>query len=317
MGSYRLIELLGKGGMGEVWRAEHRMLARPAAIKLIRRESLQAGSGASDVRRRFEREAAATAMLQSPHTVQLYDFGVADDGRFYYVMELLDGLDLETFVTRFGAVPAARAVAWLVQACASLEEAHERGLVHRDIKPANIYTCRLGSEVDWIKVLDFGLVKQAPAGDDATRLTAEGVTAGTPGYMAPEMAAGISDVDRRADIYALGCVAYWLVTGTQVFEGDTPLKMIVDHVRTPPVPPSRRCELPIPGELEEIILWCLEKKPEDRPQSAAAIAEPLAALSLNPAWSDAEARAWWRVHLPVNAARRAVPAGPLSAEPTS
>ncbi|MGD8328220.1 MAG: serine/threonine-protein kinase [Acidobacteriota bacterium] len=317
MGSYRLVELLGRGGMGEVWRAEHRMLARPAAIKLIRSESLQPGAGAAAVRRRFEREAAATAMLRSPHTVQLYDFGVADDGRFYYVMELLDGLDLETFVARFGPTPPARAVAWLLQACASLDEAHGRGLVHRDVKPANIYTCRLGGEVDWIKVLDFGLVKRAAIGEDATRLTAEGVTAGTPGYMAPEMAGGISDVDHRADIYALGCVAFWLLTGTQVFEGDNPVRIIVDHVRTPPVPPSQRCELPIVAELDETILWCLEKDPEDRPQSAAALADRLAGIVLQPGWSAAEARSWWQAHLPVSEAWQAEPAAAPSAEPTS
>jgi len=317
MGSYRLVELLGHGGMGEVWRAEHRMLARPAAIKLIRRESLQAGTGRSGLRRRFEREAAATAMLQSPHTVQLFDFGVADDGRFYYVMELLDGLDLETFVKRFGAAKPARAVGWLVQACASLAEAHERGLVHRDIKPANIYTCRLGTEVDWIKVLDFGLVKQAAHGSDATRLTAEGVTAGTPEYMAPETAEGISAVDHRADLYALGCVAYWLVTGTLVFEGDSPVKTIVDHVRTPPVPPSQRCELPIPAALDEVILWCLEKRPADRPQTADELAARLSTLAPEPPWSDADARAWWGTHLPLSADPRARSSGPLSAEPTS
>ncbi len=317
MGSYRLVEKLGGGGMGEVWRAQHRMLARPAAVKLIRRESLESSAAVSGVRKRFEREAAATAALRSPHTVQLYDFGITDDGTFYYVMELLDGLDLESFVDRFGALPAGRVAHWLVQMCESLDEAHALGLVHRDIKPANIYVCRLGTAVDFIKVLDFGLVKRSMGELDATRLTADGLTAGTPGYMAPEMAKGIGGVDHRADIYALGCVTYWLLTGQLVFAGDNPMQMIVDHVRTPPIAPSRRSELPIPDDLEEVILACLEKDPADRPQSAAELAQRIASCALDSAWTVTEARAWWKLHLPANESHPGRAGGLPSAAPTA
>lgn len=300
MGSYRLVERLGRGGMGEVWKAEHRMLARPAAIKLIRRDSLQAGVGIGDseVRRRFEREAQTTAMLSSPHTVELYDFGATDDGRFFYVMELLEGLDLDTFVGRFGAARPERVVDWLLQACDSLQEAHDRALVHRDIKPANIYVCRLGTSVDYVKVLDFGLVKQGLSGDDPTRLTTEGIAAGTPAYMAPEMAEGIAEVDHRVDIYALGCVAYWLLTGNLVFDADSPVKMIVEHVQAQPVPPSQRTEASIPPALDEIVLACLAKSPDDRPQSAAELADRLAESGLADGWTQADARAWWETHVP-------------------
>src|SRR5262249_42095573 len=181
MGSYHLEELLGRGGMGEVWRANHRLLARPAAIKLIRPESF--GSDGRELVRRFEREAKATAALRSPHTVDIYDFGTTEDGTFYYVMELLEGFDLETLVTRFGSVPADRAVEVLTQACHSLGEAHQGGLIHRDVKPANIYVCRYGLDWDFVKVLDFGLVKNVQYADKAGRpLTVAGVIAGTPGY---------------------------------------------------------------------------------------------------------------------------------------
>ena len=193
LGSYRLEERLGQGGMGEVWRARHRMLARPAAIKLIRRDALASDPASAEVAAtRFEREAQVIASLQSPHTVELYDFGRTEDGALYYVMELLDGVDLDAFVRRFGPLPAERVVYLLCQACSSLAELHRRGLVHRDIKPANIYLCRRGIEHDVVKVLDFGLVKQlAPAELAKSRaLTRTDAVAGTPDYMAPEMAMG-------------------------------------------------------------------------------------------------------------------------------
>ncbi len=237
LGSYRLVEPLGSGGMGEVWRAEHVMLARPAAIKLIRTSGSAAPS--REVQKRFEREARATARLSSPHTVQVFDYGTTDEGTFYYVMELLDGFDLDTLVKNFGPVPPERAIYLLRQACDSLAEAHARGLIHRDIKPANIYVCRYGIEVDFIKLLDFGLVKSAGAMDAADgTLTAVGTIAGTPGYMSPEMALG-KNVGPEADIYSLGCVGYWLLTGRPVFERDTPVELLIDHARTAP-PRCRR-----------------------------------------------------------------------------
>ncbi|HZI67824.1 MAG TPA: serine/threonine-protein kinase, partial [Thermoanaerobaculia bacterium] len=282
-------------GMGEVWRAEHVMLARPAAIKLIR----TAGDGAApsrDVQKRFEREARATARLSSPHTVQIYDYGTTKEGTFYYVMELLDGFDLDTLVKDFGQVPPERAIHFLRQACDSLAEAHARGLIHRDIKPANIYVCQYGIEVDFVKVLDFGLVKTASGLDpaDAT-LTAVGTIAGTPGYMSPEMALG-RDVGPAADIYSLGCVGYWLLTGRPVFERDTPVELIIDHARTAPPSLSERSPVPLPPGLEEVLLACLEKDPERRPASVVELAARLEAIHTSEAWTSERARRFWVDH---------------------
>ena len=215
LGSYRLVERLGEGGMGEVWRAQHRLLARPAAIKLIRGSGAGNVSASDEAVRRFEQEAQVTARLSSPHTVQLFDFGVAGDGRFYYVMELLDGLDLETLVRRHGPLPAERVIHLLRQVCHSLTEAASYGLVHRDIKPANLFVCRYGGDCDFVKVLDFGIAKAADhlIETQTIGLTAEHGLRGTPAYIAPEQVLGGSAVDSRADIYAVGCVAHFLLTG--------------------------------------------------------------------------------------------------------
>jgi len=299
MGSYEMIDIIGKGGMGEVWRARHRMLARQAAIKMIRPEALYGSEVAQSesARRRFEREAQAIATLQSPNTVTLFDYGVNDEGVFYYVMELLDGIDLETLVNRYGPLPASRAIYILRQICDSLAEAHARGITHRDVKPKNIILSRMGLNYDFIKVLDFGLAKYKDSTDE-TQLTREGVTTGTPAFMAPEMALGSNDVDARADIYAIGCVAYWLVTGKLVFEAPTAMAMALAHVQTAPLPPSERTEMEIPRELEHLILRCLAKDPAGRPQTARAIARELAALQCNPAWDSAQAEEWWQIHHP-------------------
>lgn len=302
MGSYELVERLGHGGMGEVWRARHKMLARPAAIKLIRAEALglQKGPLAEQLLRRFEREAQATAALHSPHSVELYDFGVTTEGTFYYVMEILHGLDLETLVKRFGPVPADRAIHLLLQVCDSLADAHHVGLVHRDIKPANIYTCKRGLKHDFVKVLDFGLVTSAwtQEEDDISQLTQEGAVPGTPGYIAPEVALGNDSIDGRADLYALGCVGYWLLTGHRVFETGTPMEIAIQHVQALPVPPSRRTELHIPEALERAILACLEKAPERRPPDAEDLARRLAACELETCWNEQRARLWWKEHVP-------------------
>jgi len=298
LGSYRLTDRLGEGGMGEVWRGEHRLLARPAAIKLIRPEAL----GAVDEEqrqvalRRFEREAQATAALTSPHTVDLYDFGISEDGTFFAVIELLEGCDLDSLVRRFGPLPAERVVHFLRQACDSLAEAHDSGLIHRDVKPANIFTCRFGRFTDWIKVLDFGMVKLDAGGKDP-RLTGESVAAGTPAFMPPEQAVG-GQVDARSDLYALGCVAYWLLTGAPVFSGRTPMDMIVHHVKTVPEPPSFRTEMKVPNELDSIVLECLAKSPGDRPASADELERRLAGVPLEQEWDTGRAREWWALHLP-------------------
>jgi eukaryotic-like serine/threonine-protein kinase len=302
LGSYRLVQRLGQGGMGEVWRAQHRMLARPAAIKLIRPEVLDGGDGGNRpmLLRRFEREAQATALMRSAHTMELYDFGVADDGTFYYVMELLDGFDLDELIERFGPVPPERAVHFLRQMCSSLGEAHEAGLIHRDVKPANVYACRYGREVDFIKVLDFGLVKQGHMAEEGSdKLTAADMTAGgTPAFMSPEQALGEDQVDGRSDLYAVGCVAYWLLTGTTVFKGSTPMETIVMHVHKEPEPPSRRTRLAIPADLEAIVLACLAKDPAARPQTADELAARLASVRLEREWTGERAREWWDKHRP-------------------
>ncbi|HEY2946555.1 MAG TPA: serine/threonine-protein kinase [Vicinamibacteria bacterium] len=304
MGSYELVERLDRGGMGEVWRARHRMLARPAAVKLIRPDRLGLGGGevAASLLRRFEREAQATATLHSPHTIELYDFGVTRDGVFYYVMEMLDGLDLESLVHRFGPVPADRAVHFLLQACDSLADAHHAGLIHRDIKPANLYACRRGRKHDFLKVLDFGLVKSSWADEGSNpRLTTEGMITGTPAYMAPEVARGERAIDARVDLYGLGCVAYWLLTGRTVFDGSTPMQLALQHVNTLPVPPSKRSELPIPAAVEEVVLACLEKDPARRPASADDLGARLSACAVT-GWTPERARRWWDAHMPVAAA---------------
>jgi eukaryotic-like serine/threonine-protein kinase len=318
VGAYQLVERLGKGGMGEVWRAEHHMLARPAAIKLIRPDVRDPDEHRTAMAR-FEREARATASLRSPHTVGLYDFGTNDEGAFYYVMELLAGLDLETLVTRFGPLGPARTVHLLKQACESLAEAHHAGLVHRDIKPANIYVCRLGLQHDYVKILDFGLVAPAQRKADA-KLTDDGFLVGTPAFMAPEMIAG-DPVDGRADLYALGCVAFWLLTGKLVFERQSPMQILIDHAKTAAAPPSTRTGQPIPASLDLLVLQLLEKDPARRPSSALELARRLEQVEadLLERWTGDRARTWWEAHLPelaakVEAAPTAEPRRPAASE---
>jgi serine/threonine-protein kinase len=301
LGSYRLEEPLGKGGMGEVFRATHQMLARPAAVKLIRSEILGSSSreAARVIVQRFRREAEAAASLRSPHTIGLYDFGVANDGTFFLVTELLDGLDLETLVDRFGPVPPERMVHLVRQACESLEEAHVRGLVHRDIKPSNIFTCRMALSVDFVKVLDFGLVKAiGDDGRDVTMLTAPDATTGTPAYIAPEVVRGDRVADHRVDIYTLGCVAYWLLTGRMVFEAPNAIQLMYQHANAAPVPPSQRSEFEISPELDRVILSCLAKLPEERPQSAAELSRRLSSAVPAPGWTEEQAHRWWDRHHP-------------------
>ena len=293
MGSYELGDLLGRGGMGEVYRATHRMLARPAAIKLIRPEMLSGDDEDAQLAvRRFRREAESAAALRSPHTVEIYDFGVTDDGTLYFVMEMLEGLNLEILVREHGPLPPSRAIHVLRQVCDSLEEAHARGLVHRDIKPANIHIGRIGMQDDFVKVLDFGLVKptKAPIGEQ-TMATAAGLTPGTPAYMAPEMALG-EPVDGRADVYALGCVAYYLLTGKLVFEAENVFQIVVKHLQDSPVAPSARTDRPIPASLDAAVMACLVKSPTDRMRSAAELRRALAAVDIPP-WGDDQAARWW------------------------
>jgi serine/threonine-protein kinase len=247
---------------------------------------------------RFEREAQATSALRSPHTVELYDFGVTDEGTFYYAMELLDGFDLDSLVKRFGPQQPERVVSILKQVCRSLADAHGLGLIHRDIKPANIYVSRLGNEYDYVKVLDFGLVKaqQETMFGDA-QLSHAGAAVGTPAFMAPEAALS-KEVDPAADIYSLGCVAYWLLTGQAVFSGDTPVEVILAHVQSDPTAPSLSTEIEVPEDLERIVLKCLKKQPDERPESAEALYRDLDRCELQRPWTEQAARQWWDTNAP-------------------
>ena len=303
MGSYSLTEKLGAGGMGEVWRAEHRLLARPAAIKLVRSDI--AGESGLVYPERFEREVQATAQLQSPHTIAVYDYGVTEGGSFYYVMELLDGLDLERLVRSDGPLPVERTVHILRQACHSLSEAHRKGMVHRDIKPANIFLCRYAGDVDFVKVLDFGLVKRGQSIDeDEVMLTTVGTFTGTPAYSSPEMAGGNTDgVDACSDIYSLGCVGFWLLTGRTVFEASNTLDMLFKHRSEIPVAPSEYSEFDVPAELDTIILTCLEKARSKRIASAADLSEKLHAIEQSFPWDTDHARRWWDERRPSESER--------------
>lgn len=298
MGSYYLEECIGRGGMGEVWRARHNMLRRPAAVKIIRRDAIDAGAGEAlrETLERFEREAQATAMLGSPHTIEIFDFGSSWDGTFYYVMELLEGYDLATLVRRFGPLPPGRVVSLLAQACHSLEDAHEMDVIHRDIKPSNIFLCeKQGQEYDFIKVLDFGLVESRSMDLSAISRTGKSDRLmGTPSFMAPEQSTGATELDRRVDIYALGCVAYWLLTGTRVFGNADAMTTISKHRNEQPVPPSRRVATPVPVELDALIIRCLAKEPFDRPQSARELADMLERIPVAEPWTPERAAAWWR-----------------------
>jgi serine/threonine-protein kinase len=287
LGQYTLTEKIGEGGMGVVYRAEHEMLRRPTAIKL-----LPPGRAGEDSLKRFEREVQLTARLTNPHTVSVYDFGRTPDGLFYYVMEYLDGVDLEGLVKESGPLAPGRAVRILRQVCAALGEAHGIGLIHRDIKPANIILCERGGIPDFAKVLDFGLVKDV-SDTSAAGLTNENVLHGTPQYMAPEAIRESGSADPRSDLYALGAVGYFLLTGTPVFAGKSPLETIHHHLQTEPEPLSRRLGRAVPAELEALILRCLAKEPDQRPESAKALARALAACQDVPPWDEAGAQGWW------------------------
>ena len=287
LGPYALEEQIGTGGMGEVHRARHALLRRPVAVKLLPPEH---SSGVSA--ERFEREAQLTALLTHPNTVAIYDFGRTEDDVFYYVMELLDGVDLEGLVREEGAQPPARVAHILRQVCGSLAEAHELGLIHRDIKPANVILTRRWGRADVVKVVDFGLVKDLEA-DPATGLTAEDSLTGTPLYLAPEAIRSAQGVGVSSDIYAVGALGYFLLCGEPVFGGDSVVEVCGHHLHTAPTPLSERLGHPVPESLEAVILGCLEKDPRDRPRSAAALLESLESQPGVPEWTQAEALERW------------------------
>jgi hypothetical protein len=306
LGQYTLEEKIGAGGMGVVYRASHAMLRRPTAIKLLPPD--RAGE-ASLVR--FEREVQMTAQLSHPNTVAIYDYGRTPDGVFYYAMEYLDGINLEDLVRRFGPVPAGRVVSILMQVCGALSEAHGRGLVHRDIKPANVILTERGGELDVAKVVDFGLVK--PLAPDAIHVTASAssVLTGTPLYMSPESMNAPETADPRGDLYALGAVGYFMLTGHPVFEGTTVFDIIGHHLHSEPVPPSRRGAVEVPPDLERVILRCLRKNADERHASAADLRDELRRCAGVKPWTAAEAAAWRQAFRADQVARAPLPPGPL------
>jgi serine/threonine-protein kinase len=288
LGQYRLRRRLGAGGMGEVYLAEHQLLKRPCALKLIQQDSM------SDPRalERFENEVRLTATLSHPNTVEIYDYGRAEDGSYYYVMEYLPGLSLAELVEHYGPLPPARVVYLVRQVCGALREAHAAGLIHRDIKPSNIIAARRGGMDDVAKLLDFGLVRP-PSTVGAARLSAEGQILGTPLYMAPEQATGSPDLGERTDIYSLGAVAYFLLTGRPPFDGDNGLSVLIAHARDPVVPPSR-VRPGIPADLERVVLCCLAKNAAERYPDAASLERAILACACADKWNQDLAARWWR-----------------------
>jgi serine/threonine protein kinase len=280
LGSYTLGEKIGEGGMGVVYKARHALLERPTAIKLLHPERVK-----SEDIRRFEREVQLTSRLSHPNTISIYDFGRSKDGAFYYAMEYLDGLDLQTLVEREGPLAPARVAHVLAQLCGALSEAHGAGLIHRDIKPANIMVCERGGEADVVKVLDFGLTKELGAPKMAVTRSDVQTLLGTPLYLSPEALIAPDTMDGRSDLYAVGAVGYFLLTGTPPFSGNGLFEVCAQHLHAEPVPPSRRRRSPVPPELEALILSCLHKSMDGRPQSARALRErllPLASLAPTP-----------------------------------
>lgn len=287
LGQYQLVHRLGAGGMGEVHLAEHALMKRPCAMKLIRPES----AGDPTALARFEREVQTTSSLTHPNTIAIYDYGHTDDGTFYYVMEYLPGLSIAELVERYGPMPPGRAIFLLRQACSALAEAHAFGLVHRDLKPANLFVSERGGLCDFVKVLDFGLVKLSQD-TGAGQLTADNVVSGTPLFMAPEQAVGTRGLDARTDIYALGAIAYFMLTGHAPFEGGSAVEVMIAHARDPVVPPSQHVP-GLPEDLEHVVLRCLAKDPNHRFADALELEQALASCATVTDWDARRAALWW------------------------
>jgi serine/threonine-protein kinase len=308
-----LREKIGAGGMGEVYRADHLLLRRPCAIKLIRPE--RAGDPA--LLQRFEREVQAIATLTHPNAVQLFDYGRAEDGTFYYVMEYLPGLTLEQIVEQNGPLPQARAVHFLRQICGALREAHGIGLIHRDLKPSNVMICTRGGVPDTAKLLDFGLVRPIGGGAGDSKVTQDGALTGTPAYMSPEQAGGQDTLDARSDIYSLGAVAYFVLTGQPPFAGRSTVKMLAAHLYEQPAPViTHRAD--VPPQLEAVIVKCLAKAPADRFANVQSLESALAECPVVGPWTEADAAQWWQLHFglkaPTGSNQRDVAAGQTEAD---
>lgn len=300
LGQYTLDEKLGEGGMGVVYRAHHALLHRPTAVKFLDSEKSDEQSIA-----RFEREVQHTSQLNHPNTIAIYDYGRTEDGVFYYAMEYLDGLNLEDLVQLHGAQPDGRVVSILRQICASLHEAHSVGLIHRDIKPANIIVNSRGGVFDLVKVLDFGLVKSIDSKKQISITQNTGIV-GTPLYLSPEAIQDSSSVDARSDLYAVGAVGYFLLTGSPVFDGNGLLDIIKQHVDSSPLPFSKRSEHSSSAELEKLILRCLSKDPHERPQNARQLSKELAACSVEQLWTEVDAETWWQRNRPTSLDRESI-----------
>ncbi len=277
LGQYTLEEKIGEGGMGVVYRAKHSLLRRPTAIKLLAKDR----TGATDIRR-FAREVQLTSSLTHPNTIAIYDFGHTRDGVFYYAMEHLDGVSLHDLVEKEGPQPPARVVHILVQIAGALAEAHSVGMIHRDVKPANVFLCERGGMKDFVKVLDFGLVKEMNRGETDNVMSRTDAIAGTPHYMAPESITTPSEVDAKVDIYALGGVAYFLLTGTTPFDGNNLVEICSHHLHSPVERPSVRAKVDIPRALEDVVVACLAKSPKDRPADGKDLIARLEACQLDP-----------------------------------
>ena len=301
LGQYQLGEKLAEGGMGEVYLAEHQLLKRPCALKLIKPDVNTNPIALA----RFEREVQSAAMLSHPNTIEIFDYGHSHDGTFYYVMEYLPGLSVSDLVRQAGPLSPGRVIYLIRQVCGALAEAHRFGLVHRDLKPANILVAILGGKCDFAKVLDFGLVKLT-ATPDAPQLTADYTVSGTPQYMSPEQATATKDVDGRADIYSLGAILYFMLTGRPPFEGTNPTELMIAHARDPVVPPSRH-RPEIPADLEAVVVKCLAKKPDDRYPDARSLAAALAACTSAGDWDDEMADQWWIDHATAQIQQSSVP----------
>jgi eukaryotic-like serine/threonine-protein kinase len=300
LGQYTLEDKIGEGGMGAVYRARHAFLRRPTAVKLIR-----SGLSSAEALARFEREVQLTSQLTHPNTIAIYDYGRTPEGIFYYAMEYLPGLPLDRVILDDGPQPEARVVHLVKQICASLAEAHRVGFVHRDVKPANVMLCERGGTYDVVKVLDFGLVKELGPAADAGVTAADHVV-GTPLYMAPEGVVDPASVSPRSDVYAVGAVAYALVTGQHVFTGGSGVEIVGHHLHTAPLAPSERLGRPVTPFLESLILTCLSKRPEDRPADAGVVLAQIEEGWAGPSWKQPDARDWWETKaLAMLAERRA------------
>lgn len=293
LGNYLIEKELGRGGMGQVFVARHALICRPTAVKVLEPRDGDPQTGLA----RFEREVQLSASLTHPNTITIFDFGRTADNTFYYAMEYLEGLDLQRMIDEFGPLPAERVVYILRQVLGSLGEAHRRGIVHRDVKPSNVFLTQRGGLHDFVKVLDFGLARKIE-GATESGLTKTGMVFGTPRYIAPESVYGQQRTDARSDLYNLGAVAYWLLTGRPLFEGSSSLDLIIDHVKTVPVPPSAVTELQIPPELDAIVMRSLEKEPADRFQTAEEVLAELRSVPLTLPWTQERAREWWELHGP-------------------